>query len=146
AGEEWEHDRRDLVPPQEALSELVREALVNLMGRPERPRLQGRSFPWAATYSDGRRFDDVALVDPRDDAPVRVDLRFLPLPAERADAAWIRRSAETTLRDRLVWVCGAPETAEEQCRELYRSRQMVLRYEPRRESLNIARQQLLLSE
>jgi hypothetical protein len=145
AGEEWERDRRDIGVAREAISELVQDALKYLLAAPDRPRLQGRPFPWAGVFSDGRRADDVALVDPRDDAVLRVDFRFVA-KEERGESAWVKRSAETALQDRLVWVCGDTDQLDHLCRGLYRSRAMVRKYKPRRESLNPSRRLLLQQE
>jgi hypothetical protein len=145
AGEAWERERRDIGASQETLSEVVQAGLKSLLDGPERPRLQGRPFPWAGHYSDGRRADDVRLRDVRDEAPARVDFRCLARD-ERTESAWVRRSAETALRDRLVWVCGDTDELMEAARELERSRRMVERYRPRRESLDAARQILLQQE
>ena len=80
AGEEWERERRDIPAPREALSEIVQEGLKYLLAIPDRPQYQGRSFPWAGRFSDGRRADDVSLLDPRDAAAVG---DRLPLPPRR---------------------------------------------------------------
>ncbi|GMV44308.1 MAG: hypothetical protein AMXMBFR64_60240 [Myxococcales bacterium] len=145
AGEEWERERRDIGVPRETLVDVVQGALTWLLATPDRPRLLGRPFPWAGSFSDGRRADDVTLVDPRDEAAVRVDFRFLSRE-ERAEAAWVKRSDETALRDRLVWVSGEADHAEHVARELARSRAMVRKVEPRRESLNPSRKLLLQQE
>ena len=145
AGEEWERERRDLRAPFEVRSEIVQDALKYLLATPDRPRLQGRPFPWAGVYSDGRRAEDVILADPRDDAAVRVDFRFLTRE-ERTESTWVKRSDETALKNRLVWLAGDCEHAEELVRELHRSRGMVKKYKPRRESLNPARKLLLQQE
>lgn len=145
AAEEWEGERRDINAARETIGELIQEALKQLMGQPDRPRMDGRAFPWAANFSDGRRFDDAILLDPRAEAPIRVDFRMLP-QEERGEAAWIRRSVETALEDRLIWVCASPEAMEQVAREYAKSKAMVARFEPRRESLNAARKLLLHQE
>lgn len=145
AGEEWEGERRDMPAPREARSEVVQEAFKWLMADPERPRLQGRPFPWAAVYSDGRRVENASLIDPRDDAAVKFDLRFLTLDG-RADSHWVKRSAETDLYERIVWICGDTDHLEELARDLVKSRAMVKKYETRRESLNASRKLLLQQE
>lgn len=143
--EEWERERRDLPVPIEARSEIIQNALAYLIADPERPRLDGRPFPWAAVFSDGRRADDVSLRDPREDAAVRIDFRFLP-QQERTESAWIKRSAETALKNRLVWVAGDTDQAETLAHELGRSQAMVRKYKPRRESLSGPRKTLLQEE
>lgn len=145
AGEEWERERRDIGVPGDALVASVQDALKHLLAIPERPRLQARPFPWAGVFSDGRRAEDVSLVDPRDAALVRVDFRYLPFE-ERTESAWVKRSDETALQERLVWVVGDKEQVDHCARELGRSRAMVRKYEPRRESLNPARKLLLQQE
>jgi len=145
AGEEWERDRRDLGVPTESVGEVVQDALKYLLADPERPKLNGRPFPWAAVFSDGRKADDVVLVDPRDDAVMRVDFRFLSRE-ESAESAWVRLSGETALKDQLIWVAADSDQAREKARELQKSRAMVRKYKPRRESLNAARKLLLQQE
>ena len=145
AGEEWERERRDIGVPREEIGELLQESLKFLLASPDRPRLEGRSFPWAGVFSDGRRVEDAIVADPRDDATVRVDFRFLILD-ERTESSWVRKSAETALHDRLIWVCGDTDQVEQQARELKRSRDMVAKYRPRRESLVPARKLLLQQE
>ena len=145
AGEEWERERRDKPVARELISEIVQDALKYLMAQPDRPRLQGRPFPWAGLFSDGRRFEDAVLADPRDNAVVRVDFRFLAKD-ERTESAWVKRSVESALHERLVWVSGDNEQVDHLCRELSRSRAMVRKFEPRRDSLNAARKLLLQQE
>ncbi|PGH49734.1 hypothetical protein CRI70_15985 [Streptomyces sp. Ru87] len=145
AGEEWDRERRDIGVVRESISEIVQDGLKFLLAAPDRPRLQGRPFPWAGQFSDGRRADDVNLVDPRDDAAARVDFRFLARE-ERTESIWVKKSGETALYDRLVWLCGDSDNVDHRTRELYRSRAMVKKYKPRRESLNPARKLLLQQE
>lgn len=145
AGEEWERERRDHGVPREAISERVREGLELVLGAPEKPRLEGRPFPWAAVLSDGRRLSDAFLLDPRDEAALRVDLRYVAQD-ERGEGAWIKRSAEAPLNGRIVWVCGDTGDADDLCRELERSEHMVKKYTPRQASLSPARRMLLISE
>jgi hypothetical protein len=144
-GEEWERERRDISVPREAISEIVQGGLKYLLETPDRPRLAGRPFPWAGQFSDGRRADDVSIRDPRDDANIRVDFRYLTRE-ERDETAWTTRSTHATLRDRLIWVCGDTDNVDECARRLYRARAMVKKYKPRRESLPAARRLLLQQE
>jgi hypothetical protein len=145
AGEEWERERREITAPRESISEIVEDALKFLLDKPERPKMKGRAFPWAGVYSDGREKVDAKLLDPRDDAAFRVDFRFLPND-DRSEATWVKRSAETALENRLVWVCGDTEQLAQQARELIKSKGIVKKYQPRRESLSDARRILLQSE
>ncbi|TVQ94624.1 MAG: BREX system P-loop protein BrxC [Deltaproteobacteria bacterium] len=145
AGEEWERDRREISLPRDTLSTMVQDTLKYLLASPERPRLHGRPFPWAGVFSDGRMADDVTLVDPRDEAVVRVDFRFV-IQAERTESTWVKRSTESQLHDRLVWVGGPHEEVEHLCRELHRSRKMVDHYDPKRASLSGPRKMLLQQE
>lgn len=143
--EEWERDRKEIHAPSEVRSQLVQDALKFMIAEPERPRLHGRPFPWAAVFSDGRRAQDVSLLDPRDDASVRVDFRLLK-GEEAAETSWLKRSDESTLRDRIVWVCGDPDALLDVAKELRRSDVMVTKMKPRRSSLNAARKLLLQQE
>jgi hypothetical protein len=144
-GEEWERERRDVGVAREAISKIVQDALIILLAGPDRPKLHGRPFPWAGLFSDGRRADDVTLVDPRDEAAVRVDFRFLTRE-ERTDSTWVKRSNEIALNGRLVWLCGDSDNVETIARELCRSRAMVKKYKERRASLSRARKILLQQE
>jgi hypothetical protein len=95
AGEEWERERDDFPFSRQELSKQLQESLKQLMGDAssvERPKLEGRPFPWEVRYSDGRYANDAQLIDPRDDACLTLDLRCLPLD-ERVESTWIRRSA-----------------------------------------------------
>lgn len=146
AAEEWERERRDLpAGAQEAVSEVVQACLAFLLAEPERPRLAGRPFPWAGVFSDGRRAADVSVADPRADAVFRVDFRFLT-QEERIESAWVKKSDETALRERLVWLAGDTAQVDGLARELCKSRGMVAKYKPRRESLTPARKLLLQQE
>lgn len=145
AGEEWERERREIPVPRETISKLVQESLQYLLAEPERPKLEGRPFPWAGRFSDGRRFDDAVIAEPRDDASVLVDFRFLSKD-ERTESTWVKRSAESVFENRLAWVCGEAEDLESRARELARSQAMVKKYKPRKESLSAARKLLLPQE
>jgi hypothetical protein len=145
AGEEWERERRDIGVPRDEIATLVQEALKFLLASPERPRLDGRSFPWAGIFSDGRRLVDSTIADPRDEATVPVDFRFLVVE-DRTESAWVKKSAETALHNRIIWVAGDTEHVEQHARELQRSRAMTAKYRPRRESLVPARKLLLQQE
>ena len=146
AGEEWERERRDMPAPTEARSEVVQETLKYLLGTPERPRWQGRPFPWSGLYSDGRRADDLPLEASRDPAAIRADLRFLTSREARAESEWIKRSGESALKERLIWVVGETDRLDDLAQEYVRSRAMVKKYEPRRESLVPAKKLLLQQE
>jgi hypothetical protein len=145
AGEEWERERRDVGAPPESRIALVQEALRYLLGTPDRPRLQQRPFPWAGLFSDGRRIVDASLLDPRDDAAVRVDLRWLA-GDERSPSSWVPRSDDGPLRDRLLWIAEPDDPSDTLARELAKSRGLLAKYTPRRDSLPPARRQLLLQE
>jgi hypothetical protein len=145
AAEEWERERRDLRPSGEVVSQIVQDAFEILLASPDRPRLQGRPFAWAGVYSDGRRFEDKVIAQPREDAVVRVDFRFLPRE-DRTESTWVRRSAENALVNRLLWVCGDTDQLVDLARDLGSSRNMVKKYKPRRDSLNPPRRQLLQEE
>ncbi len=146
SGEEWERERRDLVVPPEQRSELIQDALRQLVAEPERPRLEGRPFPWLALFSDGRRALDVRLEDPRDPAAVTIDFRFLTSTDERDQTTWVNRSSDRALEHRLVWVVGDPEELDSAARELGKSAAMIKRYEGRVESMTEGKRRLLYEE
>lgn len=149
AGEEWERERADFPFSRQELSKQLQETLKGLMGDvsgTERPKLEGRPFPWEVRYSHGRYAVDAQLLDPRDDACLTLDLRCLPLD-ERVESTWVRGSAEDPqLKKRLLWIAGYSDAVEDLARELHRSAAIIQRYQPRRESLAPARQRLLLDE
>ncbi len=149
AGEEWERERDDFPFSRQELSKQLQESLKQLMGDAssvERPKLEGRPFPWEVRYSDGRYANDAQLIDPRDDACLSLDLRCLPLD-ERVESTWIRWSAEDPLlKKRLLWIAGNSHAVEDLAKELHRSVAIIQKYQPRRESLPTARQRLLLDE
>lgn len=146
AGEEWDRERRDMPAPTEARSEVVRESLAFLLGLPDRPRWQGRPFPWSGLYSDGRKSSDVPIEASRDPAAVRVDFRFLTARDARTQTEWVKKSAESGLENRLVWVVGDTENLDELAKDFVKSRAMVKKYEPRKESLVPAKKLLLQQE
>jgi hypothetical protein len=149
AGEEWERERADFPFSRQELSKQLQDSLKGLIGDvsgTERPKLEGRPFPWEVRYSDGRYANDAQLLDPRDDACLTLDLRCLPLD-ERVESVWVRRSAEDPqLKTRLLWIAANSDAVEDLARELHRSAAIIQRYQPRRESLPPARQRLLLDE
>ncbi|MBI1948544.1 MAG: BREX system P-loop protein BrxC [Deltaproteobacteria bacterium] len=145
AGEEWEGERRDMGAPREAIGEVVQEALKLLLAAPEKPKLDGRPFSWEGVFSDGRKADNAVLTESRDDATVKVDFRLLTL-AERGDNIWVKRSAETAFESILLWIAGDNQDLDERAKELVKSRAMVKKYKPRRESMNAARKMLLQQE
>ncbi len=115
------------------------------MGMPARPRLDERPFPWEARFSDGRQIDDAVIVDPRDDAPITVDFRLLFELDERKPERWVR-SNDPRLHDRLVWLCGETDLLEDRAADLARAREMVRKYDARKESLQAERKLLLQQE
>jgi len=146
AGQEWERERRDVPVTQDKRSELVHEKLRELIGLPERPRHKGNSFPWTAWYSDGRAVQDKKIQDARTGATVAVDFRFLTNKEDRTASAWVQRSDQEPLCDRIVWVVGEPGRIDEIARELHQSRAMINRYAGRRDSLPPEKQRLVIEE
>ena len=146
SGEEWERERRDIAITPEQRSELIQGALRQLVAEPERPKLEGRPFPWLALFSDGRRIMDARLEDPRDPAAITVDFRFLTAADERDQTTWVNRSGEDALKQRLLWVVGDTDELDNAARELGKSAAMVKRYEGRSESVSPERRRLLFEE
>lgn len=143
AGQEWQRERDARPMSGEDRSELVREKLRELLQDLERPRLGGRAFPWAAYFTDGSS-RDVRILDTRDEATVTVDFRFLPAKERRA-TEWVRKSDEEALRNRILWITSE-EGVSEALRELFRSREMVKRYQPKKASLSADKNRLLIEE
>ncbi|HSP79854.1 MAG TPA: BREX system P-loop protein BrxC [Myxococcaceae bacterium] len=146
AGQEWQREREDLGITPEQLSGIIRDKLKELLGMPERPRYKGRPFPYAAWYSDGQQAHDERVVDPHDDSTVAFDFRFLTRKEERTSNAWVQRSDQEPLRDRILWLAGEPGPVQGIAREYGKSARMVERYESRRESLTRDKQRLLIEE
>lgn len=146
AGGEWQRERDEIGVPGEKVNEVVRGKLTELLGDVDRGRLQGRSFPWGALFSDGRAIRDARILDTRDEAAVTVDFRFLTSKDDRLPSKWVVESAASDLKDRLIWVAGEPGPVADLARDLVRARHMAERYEARRASLPVARQRLLLEE
>ena len=144
AGEEWQRERSDFTVSAAEISELVQERLKLLIATPDKPRHKSRPFGWLSRFSDGRSANDVRLDKSRDEAVVYPDFRFLKRD-QRTPSEWVRRSAEE-LKDRLVWVAGERRVLEETARGLQRSRRMLNRYRPLRESLPREKQRLLFEE
>jgi hypothetical protein len=144
SGEEWARDR-DIRVGNERISELISDVLTHLIADPEKPKLQGRPFSWVALFSDGGANKDSTLVGARDPSSLKVSFQFLPR-ADRDAARWINLSAESTMTDRLIWVVGDPDELTSVARELARSKDMIRRYAPKRESLSQPKRDLLRSE
>ena len=142
SGEEWERERRDLNVSQEQRSELIQDQLRSLVSDLDKPRLDGRPFPWLALFSDGRRASDVRLVDQRDPAAFTIDVRMPSSAEEREPAVWIARSTESLMTNRLIWVAGDTAELEEAAKELGKSTALIKRYEGRSQTLPGERQRL----
>lgn len=145
AGEEWERDRRDGGATPDKISEYVLEALKDLLAAVEKPKLNDRPFPLAGLFNDGRVQQDAKVHDPRDPASVVIDFRFLP-SEDRAESTWIKKSDESALKNRLVWVCGENDLVKEQVSELAKSQRMVNKYQQRRDSLSEQKKSCLREE
>jgi hypothetical protein len=102
AGEEWERERRDIPVPREMIGTVVKDGLDLLLAKPERPRLQGRPFPWAGLFTDSRTFADFAFGDQRSDAVVQID----PLPPVEDCRKRLGQAAPSPRSRPHLWVCG----------------------------------------
>jgi len=134
-GEEWDRERRDGGATPDKISEYILESLKELHATIEKPKLDDRPFPIAALFNDGRIQQDSKVFDPRDPASVTIDFHLLPTE-ERSESSWLKRSDETALKNRLIWICGENKAVKEQVSELAKSERIVKKYRPRRESLN----------
>ncbi len=147
AGQEWQRERDDIGVTQEQISEITQQAIKALVGAmQERPRWKGRTFPWTLWFSDGRQAHDVKLQDAREDSTVAVDFRFLGRKEDRVSSAWVPKSDQDVLRNRLLWLVGESAAIEDHARQVARSDRMLERYRPRRESLTREKQRLLVEE
>lgn len=146
AGQEWERERQSIGIPSEELGELIKESLEFLIAdRNERPKFRGRRFTWQGLFSDEHRFQDSAMRGPRDDTPLTVDFRALPMELQDR-ATWVNRSTESQFKDRMIWVLSNHGATQDAARELAKSLRMVKRHQNRRESLPHDRRRLLLEE
>lgn len=146
AGQEWDKERNAFGVGSEDVSTLVREMLGALLAEAEPPRHGARKFPFAALYSDGRSASDVRIKDGRgDDAVVTIDFRYVPAD-EAASDQWVPKSDSEGLQDRILWVVGEHGQTGDLARRVVRSRRMINRYTPRRESLGNQKKQLLIQE
>jgi len=146
AGQEWERERRDVPVTADSRSKVVQDMLKDLLSRSNQARYKGTPFPWTAFFSDGRAFNDQRIQDARTGASVTVDLRYLTNKEDRSSSAWVQKSDQDALRDRIVWVVGDLGRLDQLVKDLYQSRYMVERYENRRDSLPPAKQRLLIEE
>lgn len=144
AGQEWERERTALAATQEQVAEVVRDALKNLFGECDKPRIQNRPLPWQVTWFDNRG-NELRLLDARGEAAAFVSVRD-PKPDERSQELWIKRSADERLQNEIVWVAGDTMQVADLARDLVRSKSMVIRYEPRQAGLPRERLRLLLEE
>ena len=145
AGEEWDRERREVGVSQDKISDYVQESLKLLIQAIDKPKFADRPFPIGGVFSDGREQQDAKLFDPRDDASVTLDFRFLARE-ERSQSDWIRKSDESNFKNRLVWVCGENESLKDIIRELAKSQGMVDKYRPRRDSLTPQKRMLWQTE
>ncbi|MFB6352106.1 MAG: BREX system P-loop protein BrxC, partial [Bradymonadaceae bacterium] len=144
AGQEWMKERQDIGVSYDDASELVREQLKFLVDNTYKPALQGASFDWEVFFSDGRNARDEYIKNPNTRAVATVDFR-LASTEERSSTNWIQKS-DGPLDDRFVWVVGRSDNLIQTARKWGRSRMMVQRYEPTRESLEPERLRLLSEE
>jgi hypothetical protein len=145
SGQVWSKDRDTLPAGFERVSELVREALAEVLDI-DRPRLGSRGFSVHTLYSDRLVQDVVINKRSANDAAVTIDLRFVTNQEERASADWTPRSTTEHLRDRILWVIGDPGQTEDLARTLAKSRRMIERHAPTRESLTDDKKRLLREE
>ena len=146
AGQEWQREREDIGVTADQISNIVAARLKQLLATPDRPKYRGRPFALAAFYSDGRQNTDARIQDPHDDSAVQIDFRYLSRKEDRGSTAWVQKSDQDPIRDRLVWVVGELGQIDTHVRELARTEKMIERYENRRESLSRDKQRLLIEE
>lgn len=145
SGQEWSRERNDMPAGFERWTELVREALEEMIAI-DRPRLGSRSFGLHTLYSDRAVTDHVITKRSTTDAVITFDFRFATSLEERLEQEWVPKSTSDQLRDRIVWVVGDPGPVEDLARTLAKSRRMLERYAPKRESLSDDKKRLLREE
>ncbi|MEL7334683.1 MAG: BREX system P-loop protein BrxC, partial [Planctomycetota bacterium] len=145
AGEEWERTKREIPVKREDISEQVQEALKYLIEDTDKPKHKERAFPLGGIYSDSSSKRDEKILDPKDDASIQVDFRFLPRD-QTDEGIWRERSKESQLEDRLIWVCGDLSDIDDRVRQLVRCRSMIAKFGKKRGSLTQAKQLLLGQE
>lgn len=123
----------------------MREALEEVLDV-DRPRLGSRAFSIHTLYSDRLVQDFVVTKRGANDAAITLDLRFVSSHEERTATDWAPRSTTEQLRDRIVWVVGDPGQTEDLASTLAKSRRMIERYAPKRESLTDDKKRLLREE
>ena len=93
---------------------LVQDSLKFLIGVPGPPAAEGpRHSPGLRCSRTAAASRTPLIADPRDEATVRVDFRFL-IADDRTESAWVQEAAESALHDRIVWVCGDTDQVEQQ--------------------------------
>jgi hypothetical protein len=145
AGQDWERERRDITVPGDEVYDLVREALELLVGATANPKLQGRKFPWYGLYSNEHSHQEQPLRASREEGPVTVDFRFVPMESQDV-ATWVNRSSESAFEERILWVTGQFNQVKDAAREYGKSRRMVKRWSVKREIISNDKRRLLLEE
>ena len=145
SGQDWTKERNEQPVGPERISELVREALEEVLDV-ERPRLGSRAFSVHTLYSDRYVQNHPVTKRSANDAVVTLDLRFATTIEERTSTDWAPKSAAEPLRDYIMWVVGDLGRVEDLARTLSKSRRMVDRYSPKRESLSDDKKRLLHEE
>ena len=144
AGQEWERERRDITVPSDELYESVRDALESLVPT-EKPKIGNRGFPWYGLFSNENSVQEQPLRASREEGPVTVDFRFVPMELQEL-ATWVNRSTESSFRGRIVWVGRQFTEVMDAARRLGKSRRMVKRNAAKRASLEPDRRRLLHEE
>ena len=145
AGQEWDTERDRHGVTLDQISSLVKDKLQHSVAPNTNPRLKGVPFRIQSWLSDGRQIKDEVFRSYRNEPTFNLDLQLVG-PSGGDKAAWIRRSAEERLRNRLVWVVGPTGQVHETGRALARSTYMINRYQPQQASLSPDRRALLIQE
>ncbi len=146
AGQEWSRERDSYGVTSQAISDLVREKLRDLLGQAGRPKFKNRPFPLAASFSYGQGARDERLLAPNDAAVVAFDFHFLTRQEDRKEENWLKESDSGLRRNRLIWVNGPAAALEAKTRELVRSQHIVGRYAPRLQSLPETKRRFVYDE
>ena len=146
AGADWEREREDIAVSTDAQLKVIVERMKELVASIRKPTLKGVPFEVNARFTDGRTNREELLAWKRNAAAVTLDFRFHTNQKDRRQDDWIRKSDESSFKDRILLVHGPSGEVESAARELEKSRRMVQRFQPRRSSLTTDKLRLLAEE
>lgn len=126
-----ERDRAPIADPE--ITDEIAAALAKLVNNVPMPRVAAAPASWTVLFADGSVAHDMVVLGSRTAQRALVlDARHLP-EHRRGSDDWLRRSCGQAMRGRLVWIAGGERgPAQSVCRDVLRSRRMLLRAEASR--------------